>query len=49
MPYLFCDNDAFVDNISKSKYNNLNKGTITIMIIAKYPGNQNSPGYLFFI
>ena len=29
MPYLFCDNDAFVDNISKSKYNNLNKGIFT--------------------
>ena len=29
MPYLFCDNDAFVDNISESKYNNLNKGIFT--------------------
>ena len=26
MPYLFCDNDAFVDNISESNYNNLSKG-----------------------
>ena len=29
MPYLFCDNDAFVDNISESKYNNLDKGIFT--------------------
>ena len=29
MPYLFYDNDAFVDNISESKYNNLNKSIFT--------------------
>ena len=40
MPYLFCDNDAFVDNMSESNYNNLHQYLFITLMAGTYRREQ---------